>query len=47
MTSDEFIEAMKALEKEYDYFISMGNIPAAKNIIYEMECLEANYGRGL
>ncbi len=46
MTPDEFLEIMRELEKEYDYFISNGMQESAKNILYEMEELEANYGRG-
>ena len=46
MTTDEFNEAMKVLEEEYEYFVSEGNDPAAQNVLYEMNLLEANYGRG-
>ena len=45
MTNDEYIEIMKALEAEYDYFISMGNFESARAIMVEMETLQSNYGR--
>ena len=46
MTPDEFNEAMKIMQEEYDYFIDKGDIREAQNVLYEMNCLEANYGRG-
>ena len=47
MTPDEFMEAMKLMQEEYDYFIAKGDEREAQNVWYEMEALEANYGRGL
>ncbi len=46
MTLEEFLEIMKELEEEYDYLISNGMQEYAKNILYEMKALEANYGKG-
>ncbi len=46
MTLEEFNELMRELEEEYDYFVSNGMIEAAKGVLYEINTLEANYGRG-
>jgi len=46
MTPQEFTELMAELEKEYEYYISIGDQISVDILIGQMNSLEADYGRG-